>query len=233
MKSALITAVRSATDVLFPPECVHCGTDGDLFCDRCVDESTQLKSAECCRTCALPSATSVCEACFIEPPILNRVIAAFTYESAIRDAIAAFKYRDIRSLRQRLGQLMSRALPAPAARDIDVLIPVPVTRKRLRSRGYNQSELLAQEISLATGIDVRSDVLDRLDDGKPQAKSLNVDERKLNVQDAFNVTGHLGDKRVLLIDDVMTTGSTLNACASVLKSAGAKWTGALVLAREL
>lgn len=233
VKSALLATVRSATDLLFPPRCVHCGADGSLFCDRCVAQTTRLRPNDICRTCALPSRTSTCEVCFAEPPELNRAIAIFTYEPAVREAITAFKYRDIRALAPVLGTLMADALPKSVAESSDLIVPVPVSRDRLRSRGYNQSELLARQITKIKQLKLATGLLARTDKGQPQARAQNIDERRRNVQGAFEVIGSVNEKRILLIDDVMTTGSTLNACAAVLKDAGAAWVGALVLTREL
>ncbi len=237
VKSALLSVVRSATDLLFPPRCVHCGADGSLFCDTCEAASTRLRPSEVCRTCALPARGGTCEKCFDEPPSLNRAVAVFTYQPEIRDAITALKYRDIRAIAPRLAELMLDAMPDPARSPVDRLVPVPISRSRSRSRGYNQSGLLAKRVSAASGIRLSSDLLVRTNDNGPQARSGSIEQRAANVRDAFEVPDDVADKpdgqRILLIDDVMTTGSTLNACATALKDAGAAWVGALVLAREL
>ena len=158
----------------------------------------------------------------------------FTYEPAIRDAVTALKYRDIRVLGPVLGDLMADALPGDVIEEpLDALVPVPISRNRIRSRGYNQSELLAKAISERTHIPVANDLVARRGDSQPQANAQSIEERRSNVQGAFAVTGAVQEKRVLLIDDVMTTGSTLNACARELTDAGVPWVGSLVLAREL
>ncbi len=181
----------------------------------------------------MPSATSVCEACFAVPRSLDRAIAVFTYEPAMRDAITALKYRDIRAIGPRLGALAASGLPASVAEKADAIVPVPLSNGRLRSRGYNQSELLARGVHEATGIQMRPDLLRRIRDGQAQAKSASIEERLANVRDTFESHGNASGLNVLLIDDVMTTGSTLNACASTLKSAGASSVTALALCREL
>lgn len=233
VKTTLISAVRTATNLLFPPRCVHCGADGSLFCDTCEAVSTRLRPVETCRTCALPSPTSTCEICFAEPPALNRAVAVFTYQPEIRDAITALKYKDIRTIASRLGTLMAEALPDPSRTQIDALLPVPVSRSRMRSRGYNQSELLARGIAAIKNIEIRSDLLVRNVDRGPQARAGSIEERAENVTDAFSVNGNVDGLRIMLIDDVMTTGATLNSCAKALKYSGASWVGSLVLAREL
>ena len=233
MKTTITTALRAAADLLFPPRCVHCGAEGSTFCDRCIASSTALQASETCRTCALPSPTSTCEICFRQRPALDRAIAAYTYQPEIRSAIAALKYEDVRSIAPRLADLMVEALPRSLQESVDAIVAVPITAARLRSRGYNQSELLARRISDATGIPVRDDMLTRVGDEPPQARAASIDERAVNVRDAFVASEVSEGHQVLLIDDVMTTGATLNACARALKNAGASRVGALVLAREL
>jgi ComF family protein len=128
---------------------------------------------------------------------------------------------------------MAAALPRSVAEGTDAIVPVPVSGKRLRSRGYNQSALLARHIARETGIPVMETLLRRVKETPPQARAESEAERRQNVIGAFAASGQAAGMRVLLVDDVMTTGSTLNACAATLKNAGAKWAGALVLAREL
>ena len=233
VKSAIRSAIRASTNLLFPPRCVHCGADGNLFCQTCVADSIRLMPSEMCRRCALPSAQNTCEACFLEQPALNRAIAAYAFDPAIRDAVTSFKYNDIRALAPRLARLLVEALPESVRNTIDVLVPVPMSRSRLRHRGYNQSELLAMRVSQIADVPLETHTLTRLRDSGSQAGAQSLSERTENMIDAFEVSGEVAGWRVLLIDDVMTTGSTLNACAKALKEAGADWVGALVLAREL
>ncbi len=113
-------------------------------------------------------------------------------------------------------------------------MPVPLHRKRLRERGYNQSYLLAQELGKLTSLPVVDDCLIRKRHTPPQARTTNVDERRSNVADAFSCRDRsLEDKQVLLIDDVSTSGATLDGCARALKVAGATSVWGLVLAREI
>lgn len=233
VKTTLLSVARTATNLLFPPRCVHCGTDGSLFCDTCETASTRLRPDETCRTCALPSPTSTCEICFAEPPALNRAVAVFTYQPEIRDAIAALKYKDIRTIAPRLGTLMAEIMPDPSRNQVDALVPVPVSRPRMRSRGYNQSELLTRRIAAINDIEIRSGLLIRSIDHGPQARAGSLEERAENVTGAFSVNGNVDGLRIMLIDDVMTTGATLNSCAKALNNSGASWVGSLVLAREI
>jgi ComF family protein len=164
---------------------------------------------------------------------MDGIRAPFLFDGLIRDAIHEFKYRNLRALAPLLAGLMHSYLaenPIPG----DVLVPVPVHRKRLRERGYNQSVLLARGLGGLSGLPVVADCLSRQRYTPPQARSSGINERHTNVSDAFACRdGRLRGKQVILIDDVSTSGATLNACASVLKAAGAATVWGLVIALEL
>jgi ComF family protein len=151
----------------------------------------------------------------------------------MRQAIHQLKYKNLRALAAPLARLLNDYLitnPVPG----EVLVPVPLHRKRLRERGYNQSSLLAGELAKLTNLPMVADCLIRQRHAPPQARTSTVDERKSNVADAFAYRDQrLRDKQVLLIDDVSTSGATLNACAMALKAAGATSVWGLVLAREI
>ena len=116
----------------------------------------------------------------------------------------------------------------------EVLVPVPLHKKRLRERGYNQSSLLARELGRLISLPVADDCLIRQKHALPQARTSNIDERKRNVADAFVCRDYgLQDRQILLVDDVSTSGATLDACAAALKAAGAASVWGLVLAREI
>jgi ComF family protein len=151
----------------------------------------------------------------------------------MRQAIHQLKYRNLRTLAVPLAQLLRDYLvsnPVPG----DVLVPVPLHRKRLRERGYNQSCLLARELGKLISLPVVDDCLVRQRHAPPQARTTTVEERLSNVVGAFACRDRrLGDKQVLLVDDVSTSGATLDACAAALKAAGAKSVWGLTLAREI
>ncbi len=128
---------------------------------------------------------------------------------------------------------MAEALPSTVRDSVDLLLPVPVSQPRMRSRGYNQAELLARKVAELSGIEMKTGLLVRTGAQPAQARSSSIGERSENVRNVFEATEVVTGNRILLIDDVMTTGSTLNACAIALQEAGADWVGALVLAREL
>ena len=151
----------------------------------------------------------------------------------MREAIHQLKYRNLRALAVPLAKLLQDYLitdPMPA----EVLVPVPLHQKRLRERGYNQSSLLARQLGKLANLPVVDDCLIRQRHAPPQARTSTVEERQSNVTDAFACRNHrLRDKQVLLIDDVSTSGATLDACAAALKAAGATSVWGLVMAREI
>jgi len=151
----------------------------------------------------------------------------------MRQAIHQLKYRNLRALVVPLAKLLQDYLstnPVPA----EVLVPVPLHQKRLRERGYNQSSLLARELGKLINLPAVDDCLIRQRHAPPQARTSTVEERWSNIADAFACRDHrLRDKQVLLIDDVSTSGATLDTCAAALKAAGATSVWGLVMAREI
>ncbi len=151
----------------------------------------------------------------------------------MRQAIHQLKYRNLRALVVPLAKLLRDYLitnPVPG----EILVPVPMHQKRLRERGYNQSGLLARELGKLTDLTVVDDCLVRQQHTPPQARTSTVDERRSNIADAFVCRDQrLRNKQVLLIDDVATSGATLDACAAVLKASGAASVWGLVMAKEI
>jgi ComF family protein len=187
-----------------------------------------------CPKCGRPQSSAVlCPGCVGWQAEIDGIRSPFHFDGAIRQAIHELKYRNLRALAVLLARLLGDYLasyPVPG----EVLVPVPLHQKRLRERGYNQSRLLAQELGKLTNLPVVADCLIRQRHAPPQARTATVDERRSNVADAFSCRDRrLQDKQVLLIDDVSTSGATLDACAKALKEAGAASVWGLVLAREV
>jgi ComF family protein len=161
------------------------------------------------------------------------VRAPFVFEGVIREAIHEFKYNNLRDLAPTLAGLLYAYLkdnPVPG----DTLVPVPLHRKKIMERGYNQSALLSGELGRWCGLPMVEDCLVRTRYTSSQARSTNVGERQHNVTGAFACRDRrLQGKKVILIDDVSTSGATLNACAGVLKAAGVETVWGLVIALEL
>jgi ComF family protein len=154
------------------------------------------------------------------------------YQGVARELVHALKFRGVTAVAPALAALM-----APAARDdrlgADLIVPVPLSGLRRRLRGYNQSEALASALGRELGLPVLPGALRRRRHGAPQARSASAEERRRNVAGAFQARGEeLAGRRVLLVDDVTTTGATLGACAAALREGGAARVWALAFARE-
>ena len=229
-----LTKIRGmALDLLFPRWCVGCGREGGFICPVCLKSLPRVIPPLCPR-CGLPqSSANLSPSCLGWSAEIDGIRAPFRFEGVIRQAIHELKYRNLRALAGLLARLLNDYLlenPLPA----QVLVPVPLHPKRLRERGYNQSYLLAKELGKLARLPVVDDCLVRERHSLPQARTSSVGERRGNVADAFACRHRrLENKQVLLIDDVSTSGATLDACARALKRAGAASVWGLTLAREI
>jgi ComF family protein len=187
------------------------------FCTRCGGEIENAIS-------------ELCAHCRTDPPRIERIQSAVYFEGTLRKAVHKFKYDGVTTLAEPLGSLMTEHwLKYPIT--VDVLVPVPLHKSRLRERGFNQAALLAHQLARQVDVAVDEQTLVRQRATASQV-DLDSEERKKNVRDAFRCTASaLADRRVLLIDDVCTTGSTLEACAAALKDSGIQCVQALTLAR--
>jgi ComF family protein len=185
-----------------------------------------------CLTCWMPlDPPRPCRRCRSHPLPLNGVRSAFVYDGAARDAVLALKFRGLAAVAPLIARLMADCLNDwnPPVHSI---VPVPLSGHRRRLRGYNQSELLAKELSRLTGIPLARRALVRRRSTAPQAR-LAGDARRLNVVGALGPgKGLSASGGVLLVDDVVTTGATLDACARVLLGEGVEAVFALTFARE-
>ena len=222
-----------ALDLLFPPRCVGCGREGSFICYSCCQALPRITPPLCPR-CGRPQLSGIlCPGCVSWQADIDGIRSPFRFDGVARQAIHQLKYRNVRTLAVPLAKLLHDYLITNPISG-EVLVPVPLHQKRLKERGYNQSSLLAQELGKLTNLPVVDDCLIRLRHAPPQARTSTVDERRSNVAGAFTCPDHrLQDRQVLLIDDVSTSGATLDACAAALKAAGASSVWGLVLAREI
>ncbi len=224
---------RAALDLLFPKWCIGCGKEGEFICRSCYQLLSPI-TLPLCPKCGRPQpASTLCPGCLSWQAAIDGIRSPFRYEGIIREAILQLKYRNLRALSETLATFLGDYLttnPIPG----EVLMPVPIHRKRLRERGYNQSNLLAQQLSKLTDLPVVDNSLTRQRHALPQTQTKTVDERRNNVAGAFTCHDQrLKNRQVLLIDDVATSGATLDACAVALKAAGAISVWGLALAREI
>ena len=222
-----------ALNLLFPQWCVGCGKEGDFICSSCRRSLPRIMPPLCPR-CGRPQSSGIlCPACVSWQAEIDGIRSPFRFDGVMRQAIHQLKYRNLRALAVPLAKLLQDYLTTSHVPG-EALVPVPLHQKRLRQRGYNQSRLLAQELGKLINLPVVDDCLIRLRHAPPQARTSTVEERRSNVADAFTCRNHrLRDKQVLLVDDVSTSGATLDACAAALKAAGASSVWGLALAREI
>jgi ComF family protein len=216
-----------------PSQCAVCHAwPSQPVCEACVGQFAQPVTR--CQTCALPlpSAQRQCGACLNKPPLLDQALAAVAYAYPWSNLVADFKFQQHTGWARSFATLM-RSAPwvEPALDAADMLLPMPLSRERLQVRGFNQAMLLANALDAKK---VHSDLLLRVQDTPPQS-SLSRKERLLSVQHAFAThplkAHQLKGRRVMLVDDVMTSGASLHAAAGVLRIAGVAYITALVFAR--
>ena len=185
-----------------------------------------------CKICAQQlSSSGPCGDCLNSPLAIGRIRAPYIMKGAVREAVHALKYGGVRSAAPVLGKLLASWWEKNQMR-ADLVVPVPLHKRRLRNRGYNQSSLLARELSKRTGLPLTEQVLVRTRDTPPQVSLSSRVERARNVEGSFQCVGDVEGLKILLLDDVVMTGSTMSACASALNAAGARSVCGLALARQ-
>lgn len=218
---------------VLPSQCHICRAwPSAPLCEACVNQFAQ--PATRCPTCAapMPVANQPCGACLKDPPPLNQCLAAVAYAYPWSALIQSYKFHAQTGLVRSFATLL-RATPwvESALEGVDLLLPMPLSKQRLRARGFNQALLLARALAAAK---TRDDVLLKVMN-TPAQHTLKRAERLVALNHAFAVkpglAGELKDKRVVLVDDVMTTGASLYSAARVLKNAGVAHITGLVLAR--
>ncbi len=213
-------------DAVFPQYCLLCQLRSESPLPLCADCFTRLQGNDrACERCALPlvaAAASLCGQCSAQPPAVDRVIAPLVYEPHLALLIGRWKFQREPRLTRLLAALWQAWVTPPADRDL--LLPVPLHWRRLLWRGFNQAALLGLEIRARqpqlASLPLRTDILRRRR-ATPAQASLNARQRGANLAAAFQVRGSVSGLRVAVIDDVMTTGATAEALATVLKDAGA------------
>ena len=223
-------------DLLMPPACLACAEPVAMQGGLCAACWTKVHflGGPGCQSCGTPLAdAAICGACLRDPPAFDRARAAFRYDDASKGLVLSFKHADRPGLARFLAPWMARA-GAELLADADLLVPVPLHRWRLLHRRYNQAALLAQELSRNCAARYQPGLLRRVRHTKPQGKMTRL-QRQANIRGAFRVAGQqeIAGRKVVLVDDVLTTGATIGACVDLLREAGAARVDVLTLARVL
>ena len=219
----------AALDFLLPPRCAVCGRDGALLCDACLGEFVVTTGPRCPR-CWTPGAGISCARCNALPPDFRTLRTAFVFTDPMRAAIHRIKYDGLTAVVEPLVELVDlNALPS----SLELVTPVPMAGRRRRQRGHNQAEVFARALAGCLGLPVDPRALRRRRSTPQQAQQLNLEARRANVQGAFSgAAGRVAGRRILVVDDVTTSGATLDASAAALLEAGAASVDAWALARE-
>jgi ComF family protein len=214
---------------VFGGTCFLCrGRADGLLCGACEAELPAAPEPACPR-CALASpGGSVCGRCLAHKPHYDATVSALAYDFPADVLIHALKFGGELALADWLGTRLSHKLPV--AGPVDFLVPVPLSAARLRGRGYNQAAELGRTVARFARVPLLARLCERVNDTPPQTE-LPWAERERNVRGAFRCTGDVRGSRVAVVDDVMTTGATLDALARALKAAGAAHVVNLVVAR--
>jgi competence protein ComFC len=222
----------TSLDWLYPPVCCSCQAKGQRWCPACQSAVRPIRPP-LCPCCGRPqSRATPCQRCRVASPAYTALRSWGGFHGPLRSAIHSLKYKGNLSLGDVLARPLIQLLP-DLGWSVDLVIPVPLAIARLRERGYNQAELLARPIALALGIPYAPKALVKIRETRPQV-DLKAAERVENVAGAFRGEGRMVSRRsVLLVDDVATTGATLQACAAALIQAGAATVYCLTLARAL
>lgn len=211
--------------LVYPAKC--------MVCDMILNEDTSMYLCEPCKK-NLPLYLRGFKKS-IQLPYVDGTFAAFYYKNGVETAIHNMKFKNHPKLAQTMGRLLcEELLKQESLPHFDCIIPVPMHHKKKRQRGYNQAELVAKEAARLLEKEIRTDILMKTQNTKPQIL-LKREERLSNLESAFavndnTITNSIQKKHVLLIDDVLTTGTTINTCARILKESGFPFVYALVIA---
>ncbi len=223
---------RTALDWLFPPTCAGCGAPRVRWCSDCHQKVRRVEPpyCQCCGQELQAGEDSVCDRCQKNPPGMTAIRSWAIFGGPLRQALHRIKYKRDIALAVVFANSMMNCLERQGWA-IDLVTPVPIGKKRKKQRGYNQAGLLAKPLALGLGLSYKPRALRKVRDTVSQV-GLTLQKRRQNVDGAFRSSSSLVEsKTVLVVDDVVTSGSTLEACASALWQVGADNVYGLTLAR--
>lgn len=223
---------------LFKSDCLLCGDTTNLgsedFCSPC-RRSLPYLARDHCNVCAVPlTGSSICGACLAKPPAFDHCVASLEYAFPIDALLHALKYRANLALSRVLADLLVARIKSiiDAVALPDFIVPMPLHPTRLQERGFNQALEIARRVSKSTGVPLLPDACQRIRDTPSQTR-LAWKAREQNIRGAFTSKADLSGKRIAVLDDVMTTGASLNELAKILRRRGATHVAAWVVARTL
>ena len=239
-KISLKNLANAILDILFPIQCLGCGKEAVWLCDECLGKIKIRKNGQCpvCRKSSLQDKT--CFFCQPKTDLDGLISSCYYQDKVLKKSIHAFKYKFVYDLDRFLAKLLIKILsgtehsePRTILWETDFILAVPLHKRRLRWRGFNQAEYLAVRVAEHFNLIFRKDIIFRCKYTLPQVKIRSYKERAKNIEGAFKclLPNSVKNKKIILIDDVCTTLSTLGECAKVLKKSGAKEVWGLVLAR--
>lgn len=221
-------------DLLFPPVCGGCGKVGQRWCLDCQERVPRV-NAPFCEKCGIPitgAAANLCEKCNLNLPTYRMMRSWAIFDSPVQNALHTMKYRRNIGLGDMIAMQMTEFF-CSLQWHVQVIIPVPLGKNRLKERGYNQTALVARPLAHEVGILYLPQALRKIRETRSQV-GLTVSQRQENVRQAYEANPELVKHRsILLMDDVATTGSTISACTESLLSAGAQEVYVLTIARAL
>lgn len=207
-------------DFLFPPACVVCGKiDKNWLCSKCQARVERLE-----KSCEVQ----------IENKKYEKLLYIFKYESLIRKLVLGYKFSNKAYINNFFANMIVKnEKNCKLLKQYDMIIPVPMHKKKMQKRGYNQTELISEKVAIQLGIENKPNILEKVVNTTTQSK-LGGKARQTNIQHAFFIKNdvEVEDKKIILLDDIYTTGATSEECSRILKDAGAKDVLVLVLAKD-
>jgi len=217
--SVLERAIGATLDLVFPPQCALCRRAGAMLCGDCVEALPRADGPRCGRCWERVRNRPLCRYCAESPPRYASLRSAFLMEGGARQLVHELKYGGMIAIAAPMADLLMEGCDVE---DVDVVVPVPLHASRERSRGFDQAATLARHVAKRMRLPCERRAARRIRATAPQVKTMSREARRENVAGAFSAQpGAVEGRRVLLIDDVATTGATLDACATALLDAGA------------
>jgi competence protein ComFC len=231
--------VESIVNIIYPNLCCTCKaqlSEGErLLCKKCSEEIKIIPTPHCIKCGRHLPVKGICGECRSGRHLLESVYCACIFDGVMKECIHNFKYKNRLTLMQIFKDIVFEfAIDNPFMENVDIVVPVPLHPARLRQRAYNQSVIIASEIAHTFSLPLEDRILKKIKNTRPQS-ALDKNKRQQNIKGSFALKkpSFVKGKRILLVDDVFTTGATANECASVLLKAGAKSVSCFTLARGL